>query len=156
MIKLRDALTGDDFHRSAYAETLGLLAVFEANRLQFPTPAFAIPDSGALSVRQERLVREYVAENLRGPLSLAEVAGVAGLTRFHFSRGFTRTFGISPHAYILRTRIDRAKTLRGQTRLPMARIARELGFNTQNHFSAVFRSKVGCSPSQYRRALTDP
>ena len=153
--KLRDVLTQDDPASSAYLETLGLLAVFEVSRLRSRMPATAIPESGALSARQERLVREYIAENLSRAISLTEIAGVAGLTRFHFSRAFTRTFGLSPHAYIMQTRIDRAKDLLGQPSLLMATIARQVGFNTQTHFSAAFRSSVGCTPSQFRRALNN-
>jgi len=155
MSKLQAAIAADDPRGSAYAETLGLLAVFELNRMQSGTALPDIPDSGALSVRQERLVREFIAENLHRSLSLAEVSGVAALTRFHFTRAFSKTFGASPHAYILKTRIERAKELLMGSSLPISAIAAQTGFNSQNHFAAAFRSWVGCTPSQFRRARND-
>jgi len=131
------------------------LAVFELNRMQSGNALPDIPESGALSVRQERLVREFIAENLHRSLSLAEVSGVAALTRFHFTRAFSKTFGASPHAYILKTRIERAKELLMGSSLPISAIAAQTGFNSQNHFAAAFRSWVGCTPSQFRRARND-
>lgn len=153
MAKLQGAIEDNDPRGRAYAETLALLAVFEVSRMQSEKIAAAIPDSGTLSVRQQRLVTEFIAENLHRSLSLAEVSAVAGLSRFHFSRAFRRTLGRSPHAYILEIRIDRAKAALMASELPISTVASQLGFNTQNHFSAAFKAAVGCTPSQFRRAF---
>lgn len=150
--KLRDVLTDDDTGSVAYAETLGLLAVLELGRLQSRTRLPEIPERGGLSAAQARLVRDYITENLDGPLSLFEIANLTGLSRFHFARGFKRTFGIPPHAYILRARIDRAKDLLTEPRLPVGGIAVMVGFKRPDRFSAAFRKFVGCSPSRFRRA----
>jgi AraC family transcriptional regulator len=153
MAKLQGAIEDDDPRGSAYAETLALLAVFEVSRMQSKKIPAVIPDSGVLSLRQQHLVTEFIAENLHQSLSLAEVSSVAGLSRFHFSRAFRRTFGRSPHAYILETRIDRAKAALMASELPISTIASQFGFSTQNHFSAAFKAAVGCTPSQFRRAF---
>lgn len=155
MSKLQGAIASEDPRGSAYAETLALLAVLEVSLMQSAKTLPVIADSGTLSTRQARLVNEFIIENLHASLSLAEVSGVAGLTRFHFTRAFTRTFGTTPHAYILQTRIERAKILLATTQLPINTIAAQTGFNTQNHFAAAFRSSVGCTPSQFRRARDD-
>lgn len=153
LTKLGDVLMQGDSSSSAYAETLGLLALFEVNRLQLRSSTPTIANSGGLSARQERQVRDYINDNLQSPLPLTEIAAVAGLTRFHFSRAFSRTFGTAPHQYIMQCRINRAKSLLAKTDLPIASIASRAGFKTPNHLSSAFRTAVGCTPSEFRRSL---
>lgn len=154
LTKLAAVLTRGEPGGGVHAETLGLLALLELDRLRPRARAPAVPDSGALSTRQQRLVRDHIYDNLRGPLTLTELAAVAGLSRFHFSRAFGRTFGKPPHQYILQIRIDRAKTLLARTQAPVADVAGQVGFKTPNHFSAAFRAAVGCTPGRFRRAAT--
>lgn len=151
MKKLRNAIRDDDAGSVAYAETLGLVAVLELSRLQSRNRLPDVPNQGGLSLAQARMVRDYIADNLHTPLSLSEVANLSGLSRFHFARGFKRTFGISPHAYMMAARIDRAKSLLSNDRLPLAHIADLAGFKRPDRFSAAFRKAVGCSPSRFRR-----
>lgn len=155
MKKLRTALSDDDTGSVTYAETLALVAVLELGRLQSRNGLPDMPERGGLSAAQARLVRDYIADKLHTPLTLSEVANLTGLSRFHFARGFKNTFGLSPHAYILASRIDRAKGLLRDPCLPLASIASLAGFKRPDRFSAAFRKAVGCSPSRFRRAQLD-
>jgi AraC family transcriptional regulator len=88
--------------------------------------------------------REYVK------WSAPELAAVAALSEFHFARMFKQSTGESPHAYVLRRRIERAKCLIAAHRLPLSRIASACGFASQSHFSARFREIAGVTPKCYR------
>ncbi len=77
--------------------------------------------------RLNRVV-EYVDTRLDERVTLAEMAGVAGLTRMHFAAQFRRATGVSPHAYLLQRRVERAKELLRDTTRPLADIALSVGF----------------------------
>ncbi len=84
-------------------------------------------------------------------VSLADLAGAAGITPARLCRSFARQVGLPPHAYHLRLRIERAKQLllRGQ---PVARVAAATGFADQSHLGRHFRRIVGATPARYRAA----
>jgi AraC family transcriptional regulator len=133
-----------------YAETLGLLAAIEVDRLQTGVEV-QLMESGRLSATQERVVREYVEENLRRDISLDELAALAQLSRFHFVRAFKKTTGWPPHQFILRQRVEKAKRRLSTSNEPIHSIAGALGFGSAAQFSGTFGKVAGCSPSQFRR-----
>jgi AraC-like DNA-binding protein len=96
-------------------------------------------------------VAAFIAENLADPLGLADMAGAAGLSRMHFAARFRATTGSSPHAYLVSVRIERAQALLSGSRMPLAEIARTVGFRTHSHFSTTFRRQAGVTPIQWRR-----
>jgi AraC family transcriptional regulator len=104
----------------------------------------------ALSPAQMRRVREFVSENLSADIGLSELANQTGLSPHYFSLLFKRAFGVPPYRYVLSTRIDRAKRLLSERKMPMSDIALELGFADQSHFSKTFKAFVGTTPRQYR------
>jgi len=108
---------------------------------------------GALSPAQVRRVRAYIDEDLTAPLSLDDLARVAGVSRAHFARGFQRATGSTPHGYVTDRRVARARQLLAASRLPIGEIAQATGFRSQSHFASVFRRHAGASPSAYRDAL---
>ena len=91
--------------------------------------------------------RDYLHENLVRDVSLAELAQIAGLSKFHLLRVFRERFGLTPHAYQLQQRILRAKRL--LRALPIADVAAQCGFVDQSHLHRVFRSPVGTTPGRY-------
>lgn len=103
-----------------------------------------------LSPRQRERVLQYIAENLSGDLGLAELAGAAALSQQHFSLAFRRSFGTTPHQYVLCERITRAKTLLSTRRLSIADVAMAVGFAGQSHFTTVFHKIVGVTPRNFR------
>lgn len=92
-----------------------------------------------------------MADNLARPLRLADLARAAGLSRMHFAAQFRATTGLPPHAYLVSCRVERAKALLSDTPLPLADIARAVGFRSHSHFSTVFRRRSGVAPMQWRR-----
>lgn len=152
LTKLRDVLVSGNDAFGTHAETLGLLALFEISRMHDSGRLDWIVTPGALSQRQQKQVRDYIHENLQDALPLSDLAAVTGLTRFHFARAFRRSFGTSPHQFVMRTRMERAAQLLIATNLPMTEIAARTGFKRQSHLSAAMRAHFDCTPSQYRRS----
>ncbi|MDY6938213.1 MAG: AraC family transcriptional regulator [Cyanobacteriota bacterium] len=106
---------------------------------------------GGLGDRKILLVSEYIDANLDRGLKLADLAAVAGMSQFHFSRLFKQSMGMSPHQYILGQRVERAKPLLKHSKMAIAEIALQCGFNSQSHFGKYFREFTGVTPSQYRK-----
>lgn len=112
----------------------------------------APPARQALAPTRLRRVLELVDRRLAEPLSLADVADAAGLSRFHFSRAFQNAMGEPPMAYVARRRLDLAKRLLRDTSLPLAEIATRCGLGSPSRFSSAFRRGAGRTPSDYRRS----
>lgn len=97
-------------------------------------------------------VAAYVDENLDKPVTLADMAAAAGLSRMHFAAQFKIATGARPHDYLLGRRIERAKAMMLASQEPLVEIALGVGFQTQAHFTTVFRRFVGDTPFQWRSA----
>jgi AraC family transcriptional regulator len=106
--------------------------------------------TGCLSTNQQERLHRFIDENLGAELSLGDLAEVAGCSAQHLSRVFRRTFGLTPHQYLIRARIDRAKSLLRDGRLSLAEIATACGFADQSHFTSRFTKTTGMSPGRYR------
>jgi AraC family transcriptional regulator len=100
-----------------------------------------------------RLMRvlRYIGTNIGEPITLANLAATAGLSRMYFAKQFRTTTGIRPHDFVLRKRIERAQQLLAATSDPLVDIALNVGFQTQAHFTTVFKNVVGSTPYQWRR-----
>ncbi|MDX6695912.1 MAG: AraC family transcriptional regulator [Blastocatellia bacterium] len=105
---------------------------------------------GGLPGRKERRVLAFIADNYESDLSLAELAGVAGMSAFHFAREFKRTTGTSPHQYLINFRVERAKSLLTDSEMPLVEISSRAGFSHQSHFTRLFRRLTGMTPQSYR------
>jgi AraC family transcriptional regulator len=110
---------------------------------------------GGLGSSRLRRVKELVHARLEDDLSLDEMAQSVGLSTPHFARMFRKSTGKTPHQFVLRQRVERAKAM---LRAPEARVldvAVACGFKTQQHFAQVFSDVSGVSPTQYRRDFLD-
>ncbi len=85
------------------------------------------------------------------PLTVTEMAAEAALSRAHFIREFGRTFGESPHAYLLTRRLERAAALLRGTDRPIADICLSVGLRSLGSFTTSFTRTFGLSPAAYRR-----
>jgi transcriptional regulator GlxA family with amidase domain len=106
---------------------------------------------GALAHWQERRAKELLAANLTGSVTLAELAKACDLSIRHFTRAFRVSTGVSPHAWLLRLRIEKAKGLLASSGRMLADIALDCGFADQSHFTRVFQRSVGVSPGAWQR-----
>lgn len=106
----------------------------------------------ARSVSHHSLLRarELIDRHYAKPLDLDELARTANFSRYHFLRAFRRTFHATPHEYLTRKRIERAKELLSEDRLTVTEICFEVGFESLGSFSTLFHKIVGWSPSIYR------
>jgi len=105
---------------------------------------------------RDRLHRvcEYIdANTLAGVLSLDELAGVAGLSRFHFIQAFKRETGMTPHQYVMQSRVKLAKRLITSARMSLAEIGSAAGFGSHYHFTNYFRRVTGVTPLQFQRQI---
>jgi len=106
-----------------------------------------------LDRRRLTRVLDYIGANLEGDLTLARLASIACLSRFHFSRAFKAAVGRSPHHYVSAKRLELAKQLLGKGDQPLAHIALTLKFSCQANFTRAFREATGRTPAQYRRSV---
>ena len=104
----------------------------------------------ALAPVRLRRVLDHIETALYGPLDLDDLAQVAGLSRFHFSRAFRKAVGEPPLAYVARRRLEIAKTMLRTTPLPIAEVAAGAGFNSASYFCVAFQRAFGRSPREYR------
>jgi len=101
--------------------------------------------------RLKRVI-EHVNINIAERISLADMAGAAGLSRMHFAAQFKLATGLRPHDFLLRCRIEIAQELLAETDQRVIDIAMAVGFQTQAHFTTVFKRLVGDTPRHWRVA----
>lgn len=87
------------------------------------------------------------------PLTVADLARAARLSRAHFSREFRREFGESPHAYLLTRRLERAASLLRATDRSVTEICFAVGLHSVGSFTSSFSRTYGISPTAYRAAF---
>jgi AraC family transcriptional regulator len=97
----------------------------------------------------ERVILE-MRDHLADPLSLQEMARIAGVSPFHFERIFREITGIPPVQFLYALRIEAAKRLLLTTKLPVTDVCYEVGYNSLGTFTRRFTELVGLSPGQFR------
>jgi AraC-like DNA-binding protein len=95
--------------------------------------------------------REFMRHTYGRPISLPDVAAQANLSPYHFLRVYKRAYGETPHEFLTRLRIERAKTLLARGSHNVTEACFEVGFSSLGSFSNLFAYRVGLSPSEYRR-----
>jgi transcriptional regulator of acetoin/glycerol metabolism len=108
---------------------------------------------GGLPPGAVRRVTEYVESHISENIDLAMLAGVAGLSVYHFAREFKRSTGATPHFYLIRKRIERAQTMLAHTDCSLTEIALAVGFSDQSHLARHFRHAVGLTPREFRWSM---
>lgn len=114
----------------------------------------AVPEetaSGGLSPWQLRRVLDFIAAHLNDDHSIAELARECGLSTGYFSRAFRQTTGETPHQWVIRRKVERARQLLLGNGLGLADIALVCGFVDQSHFTRVFTKLEGETPGRWRR-----
>jgi AraC family transcriptional regulator len=116
-----------------------------------PAHSSPTPVRGGLAAWQVRRILHMIASGLAQPLPMADLARAVRLSTSHFSRAFRASFGTSPHAYILRQRVERAQKMMLTTDEPLSQIALACGFCDQAHLSRLFHRVTGATPAAWRR-----
>jgi transcriptional regulator of acetoin/glycerol metabolism len=116
-------------------------------RTSMPPPA---PPRGGVSPAAMRRVREYVEAHLIESIDLQMLAGIAGLSVFHFARAFTQSTGLTPHQYLVHKRVNRAQDMLLRTDFTLTNIALASGFSDQSHLTRHFRQMLGTTPLEFR------
>ena len=97
--------------------------------------------------------RDLADRRYADDIDVEDMAQAAGLSRAHFSRSFARTFGVTPHAYLLTRRLERAARLLRTTDHDVARICAEVGWSSLGSFTTSFSRTYGRPPTAYRAAF---
>ena len=136
-----------------YAESLGNVLAVHLLRYYAISTSRPVTFTGGLSATRLRQVTDFIADNYSRDLKLNELAHVAGMSSFHFAREFKRTTGTTPHQYLIKFRIERAKALLAKNELPLIEVGLRSGFSHQSHFTRLFRRITGTTPHSYRLTL---
>jgi AraC-like DNA-binding protein len=136
-----------------YADCIGMAIVMRLlTSLDCGVPSSDRPKIAELARWRLKRAIDFVEANLAEPVSTADVASAIGLTRMHFAAQFRAATGLRPHEYMLRRRIERAQEMLIRTSMPVVDIALSVGFQSQSHFTSIFRRLVGQPPHAWRRS----
>jgi len=138
------------FLGSCFVDSVGLALTSHLLRLYSVRTPRIKPRVSPLPAWKLRRVRDFMEENLFHPIYLSELSEIAGLSRMHFAAQFRAATGQTPHAYLLRRKIERAQTLLSDLTLSVADVASIAGFKNKAHFANAFKKIVGEPPSRWR------
>ena len=116
-----------------------------------PTHQKADSAVSALPPYALKRVLERIEHSFQSEISLASLAEDAGYSRGHFLKMFRTSMGMTPHRYLLKRRIDHARSLLKRREISIIDVAADSGFSSQAHLTQVFREHVGVTPGEYRR-----
>ncbi|MGV0908611.1 helix-turn-helix domain-containing protein [Martelella sp. FOR1707] len=141
----------DDAHHGVRSDTirLALIARWLATRID----SRPIEEKAAIAPLPKwriRRVAAYIEDHIDELITLSDLADAAGLSRMHFAAQFRAATGLRPHDYLLRCRVERAKTMLCDPGNRLVEIALNVGFQTQAHFTTVFKRFVGTTPARWR------
>jgi AraC family transcriptional regulator len=151
VIALLDAAVCQLDREQAVHGTIVLAASLLRKRIDPPMAEENSIGTGRLLAWQAHKVRDHIDSHITGPIRVSDLCALFRLSEAHFSRSFKRTFGHSPHAFVLRRRLEFAAQYMLQMDVPLSDIALRCGFADQAHFSKRFRGAIGLNPSAWRR-----
>lgn len=110
-----------------------------------------MPRAGDHVLPHLRRARDHADRHFSEPLCLDDLAAVATLSKYHFQRLFTATYGVSPATYLSQRRVERAQDLLRATNLTVTEVCHAVGFTSLGSFSSRFTEIVGETPSAFQR-----
>ncbi|MEM7488204.1 MAG: AraC family transcriptional regulator [Pseudomonadota bacterium] len=125
---------------------LGTLADIAADG---PRPDSTTTAAPLDDVRLNQVI-DHIDATLDGPIGVEDLAAIACMSPFHFSRRFGNATGTSPHRFVLQRRIEASTRLLAETDMPIGLVALDCGFSSQSHFTTTFKSRMGLTPGRYR------
>ena len=153
VIALLDAAIGH-LHQEQAAHGAILEATSLLRRQVDPQPVEGAADDGKerLLAWQARKVLDYIDRHITSRVLVADLCALVCRSEAHFSRSFRGTFGSSPHAFVVRRRVELAAKYMLQTDMSLSDIALGCGFVDQAHLCKHFRAVTGETPAAWRRA----
>ncbi len=147
-----DGLLGGKLYADSLANALAIHLIRDYSSLgRKAARKVAAEHGGGLSKRALKAAIDYVGDNLANKdLTLAEMAGAAHMSPYHFSRLFKESTGLAPHQYVIERRVLRARELLSNTALPIAEVALLCGFAHQSHLNRHFKRLLGLNPKALR------
>lgn len=115
------------------------------------SPKSARSTSRPLAVWQEKAALDFMRENLSSNITIAVIADTVGLSANHFSQCFKEVLGVTPHQWLMQTRLERAMELLVNPALSLSEISRRCGFFDQSHFCKAFIRHTGIKPTAWRQ-----
>ncbi|GHO62658.1 AraC family transcriptional regulator [Ktedonobacter sp. SOSP1-52] len=149
-LSLLSELRSDGLGGKLYVESLANILGIHLLRQHSSVKQPSLPRSVGLDKMTLRRVSMYIEDHLAEGLSLSEIAAVASLSPYHFTRLFKASTGFSPHQYVIQRRIERAKLLLSTTNWSLTIIAHAVGFANESHLALHFKRLTGLIPSSYR------
>jgi AraC-like DNA-binding protein len=143
---------GDAPDDTAFVEARLSVLLHELARLARTVPSQARPAGGLAPWALNRVVAHLEA-SLSETVSLAEVAALARLSPYHFSRAFKVSTGLPPHRWVQVRRVERAKVLLADLDMSVLAVAAAVGYDNPGHFARIFRREAGMTPREYRRSI---
>ena len=145
----------DGDHQAAKASIARATILLKVERERMSTAALQEAGPGQLAGWQVHRLKAFIDGHLDETIHIADLATVARRSAAYFCRAFKRTFGETPHAYIVRRRLHRGRHLMLTTDLALSEIALSCGFTDQAHLCRLFRQTHGQSPAAWRRERRD-
>jgi AraC-like DNA-binding protein len=153
VISLLEAAVGQLHDQDHPAQGTLLEAALLLRQQVHPAAAGEVPDGrGRLLAWQARKVRDYIDGHITGQILIADLCALVQRSEAHFSRSFKRTFGESPHSFVVRRRVELAGQYMLTTDASLSDIALQCGFADQAHLCKQFRQAAGQTPAAWRRA----
>lgn len=137
-----------------YIDALSVQLVVHLLRHYASVEPIATSERSQFAPALRRRLIGYIEARLDQNLTLKELADVANMGVWNFSRHFRASFQTSPHRYIVERRLERARTLLSQDRLPVKTVAFMCGFSDQAHLTRAMRARMGCTPAALRKGAS--
>jgi AraC family transcriptional regulator len=146
---LRSELRSRSVPSAAFLESLAGVIAIHLARNNYGAHA-ALRARPGLAPHKLQRVLAFIEQHLAEPMRIERLAAAVHMSPFHFARLFKQATGQAPHAYLTARRVERAKELLSDACLPLIHVAANVGFQTQGHFTEVFRRHAGMTPRHFR------
>lgn len=147
---LKAELVGGCLAGKIYADSVAIALATHLIKNHCTSKQVTPKSEANLSQRQLRQIVDYIHDNLASDLTLKDLASLVGMNSYSFCRWFKRSMGVTPHQYVIQSRIEGAKFLLTHTQLTIVEIALDVGCSSHSNFTALFRKQVGITPKVYR------
>jgi AraC family transcriptional regulator len=152
-LALKAELETGGMNGKLYGESIAIaLSVHLLRRYNVQPQMICNPVEG-LAPRVLKQAITFIEANLNQDLSLSRLASEVHMSPYHFARGFKQATGLTPHQYVTQQRLEYAKRLLAQHSFSIGDVAYQCGFDSQSHFTMLFRRWVGVTPKLYHNSL---